>query len=117
MSEVIMDPEVKKLWVYALRSGDYEQGKGRLKNGDKYCCLGVLCDLHSKSGLESSEEWNGGSYKHLNSVLSKDVLEWSGLDRNNGDFVIIDQIESCLTYHNDREKTFNQIADAIEEQL
>jgi len=34
-------------WVAALRSGEYEQGKHRLKKeklsgGYKYCCLGVL---------------------------------------------------------------------------
>lgn len=47
-----MDKKVKKKWVKALRSGEYEQTQGQLhKNEDNYlapkgfCCLGVLCDL------------------------------------------------------------------------
>ena len=34
-----------KKWVAALRSGKYEQAKGWLREGDKFCCLGVACDL------------------------------------------------------------------------
>ncbi len=41
-------------WIAALRSGKYEQGKGKLKrtcNGEtSYCCLGVLCEI---AGLDS----------------------------------------------------------------
>lgn len=37
-----MDQKIKKEWVKALRSGEYKQGRGRLKCGDEYCCLGVL---------------------------------------------------------------------------
>ena len=49
-----MNPEVKKLWVEALRGGKYVQGKGKLhyisKDGqEKFCCLGVLCDLYPRS--------------------------------------------------------------------
>ena len=40
-----MKEEVKDLWVAALRGGKYEQGKGHLRCGPMYCCLGVLCDL------------------------------------------------------------------------
>ena len=42
-----MDPVLKKKWVVALRSGKYEQGKEALRNGDKYCCLGVLCEIET----------------------------------------------------------------------
>ena len=42
-----MDPVLKKKWVAALRSGKYEQGKEALRNGDKYCCLGVLCEIET----------------------------------------------------------------------
>lgn len=38
-----MNQKQKDLWVAALRSGDYKQGKGalRCKQDDTYCCLGV----------------------------------------------------------------------------
>jgi hypothetical protein len=41
-----MNPEVKARWVAALRSGEYKQGKGALRLNNKFCCLGVLCDLY-----------------------------------------------------------------------
>jgi len=34
-----------ELWIEVLRSGLYEQGKGKLQNGNKFCCLGVACDI------------------------------------------------------------------------
>lgn len=40
-----MQKDVRDRWVKALRSGDYEQGAGRLCNENKYCCLGVLNDI------------------------------------------------------------------------
>lgn len=38
-----MDPEIKRLWVEALRSGEYRQNIGCLEDNGAYCCLGVLC--------------------------------------------------------------------------
>lgn len=43
-----MNQEVKKAWLEALRSGNYKQGQSWLKDGDKYCCLGVLCETLSR---------------------------------------------------------------------
>ena len=52
-----MDPTIKARWVAALRSGDYNQGHGRLhtkENGiSSFCCLGVLCDLANKENIVS----------------------------------------------------------------
>lgn len=33
-------------WIEALASGRYLQGTGNLCYEGKYCCLGVLCDIH-----------------------------------------------------------------------
>lgn len=46
-----MNQEVKKMWVEALRSGEYQQGKHHLNDNGKFCCLGVLCDLAVKDGV------------------------------------------------------------------
>lgn len=40
-----MPKNIKDKWVAALRSGDYKQGREWLVVDDKYCCLGVLCDV------------------------------------------------------------------------
>lgn len=39
-------PSLKEMWVFALTNGQYKQGLGALRDSrDRYCCLGVLCDL------------------------------------------------------------------------
>lgn len=47
-----MNPRIKELWLEALRSGEYAQGKHELQttNG-KFCCLGVLCEIAVKEGV------------------------------------------------------------------
>ena len=40
-----MDQRIKKRWIKALRSGEYEQGRGQLCKDNKFCCLGVLYDI------------------------------------------------------------------------
>lgn len=39
-----LPPDFKAKWVAALRSGEYKQGRGQLRNhNNEYCCLGVAC--------------------------------------------------------------------------
>lgn len=94
-----MNPEIKALWLEALRSGEYEQGEGWLKQMPddgpaEYCCLGVLCDLAEKAGIvESREELSGDDtpvaryfgrlvteygYSEV-TVLPKAVADWADL--------------------------------------
>lgn len=37
--------ELAREWVAALRSGKYVQGQQQLRQLNRYCCLGVLCDI------------------------------------------------------------------------
>ena len=95
-------------WLAALRSGDYQQGTGQLKNGDRYCCLGVACEI---SGLGA---WEFDNYRCLSDVhsgsLPKEVQRALGLASDVGWVG-----EKSLVSLNDIEKlTFNQIADLIE---
>ena len=99
----MMNQEIKAKWVNALRSGDYEQGQGALKNPDgQYCCLGVLCDLYDKHrmeefGAESSWAVDTVSLNEYISVLgdrtevgvpSNEVVDWAGLPDNNPEVLI-----------------------------
>jgi hypothetical protein len=78
-----MKPDVKQAWLTALRSGDYQQGQGYLRQGDQYCCLGVLCDLY---GQAVGPEWedSGEVYSMLDRdiVLPPEVQEWAGIPAN-----------------------------------
>ena len=39
--KIKLRPEIKKVWRKGLAT--HKQGKGVLKEDDKYCCLGVFC--------------------------------------------------------------------------
>lgn len=106
----LLDKEIKKAWIEALRSGKYEQGKGYLKKDGAYCCLGVLCEINNKM-----EEY-GCIIGTSNNVYLNENLEIEFNLNYNGRFkgFEIDKI-SCLTEMNDSQKyTFEQIAEVIE---
>jgi len=48
----LLDPAFKAEWCTALRSGKYEQGKSRLLQDGKYCCLGVVCAILNRPSEE-----------------------------------------------------------------
>lgn len=85
-----MNKRVKTKWIKALESGEYNQAKSMLNNGQGgFCCLGVLCDVYakekkiknywkkSKNGFANNMETPG----HSTGDLPKSVAEWAGLDR------------------------------------
>jgi hypothetical protein len=49
-----MNKQLIQHWVKTLRSGEYQQGSTVLRTiDDKFCCLGVLCDIAKESvGLD-----------------------------------------------------------------
>lgn len=88
-----MDPEVKTLWLQALKSGNYKQTVGALNNSSGYCCLGVLCDVAVKQNLAEWESaWahrglskgirdqhpNRGEYV-FTSMLPPKIDVWAGI--------------------------------------
>lgn len=117
-----MNPEVKKLWVEALRSPKYKQVQGMLKDGRKFCCLGVLCDI-SKLGKWGKRDNGGFTPYRIDAEFDSDtelperVWEWAGLPDSLGSTVSINGKRLDLASHNDAGRTFAEIADAIEAQL
>lgn len=75
-----MNKKIKRLWVKALKSGEYTQTRHALRKDDSFCCLGVLCDLHSK---ETGEKWQDIKYLYEDAGLPSEVIEWAGLERSN----------------------------------
>jgi len=124
-----MNSKIKKLWLKALRSGKYEQGRGQLKTEeDKFCCLGILCDIHSK---ETKTEWDRAfdgydepTYLGHDDVLPQEVLDWAELDDDNPMVKDGNRKQHPLATFNDGDKyeevnkrTFKQIANYIEKSL
>lgn len=122
-----MNPIVKEKWIKALRSGEYKQGRNQLKEGDCFCCLGVLTDLYAKEkGLTWGYQFMEGSEPVYGSAVLPHlrVLKWAGLKTANPLVAVPESIKgktgrNCdsLAAMNDRGCTFDQIADVIEEQV
>lgn len=132
-----MNPEVKALWVDALRSGDYVQGARALKTKEntgepRYCCLGVLCDVAIKNGVNLSEEWdasiNAYTYDGSDLVLPHLIVKWAGLAGSNPDGTqlpesginrefALAELNDGVSGYNVEPWTFTQIADLIEEKF
>ena len=131
----MMNPEVKQKWIDALRSGEYEQGKEKLRSVSGYCCLGVLCDIYAK---ETNTEWKFRGNEETNlqpqdywyfgdqsEFLPEFVMEWAGLSLN-CPLVEID-VEIDVEDHwisndgladlNDSGYNFNDLSKLIEQQL
>ena len=115
-----MKPEIKDAWVAALRSGKYEQGRRTLRSiENKYCCLGVLCDLYVKAN--PSAVWKlAGTYYEIHSnggVLPENVIAWAGVKNSvGGTFISPNESEpiSFIDANDILMYNFNQIADLIE---
>jgi hypothetical protein len=117
-----MNKEIKQQWVAALTSGKYKQGKGQLREGDKFCCFGVLCNLHAQAHPEiAAMQISGGEYMGEAAFLPYAVAEWAGLDSPNGAYTrgayaSSEDIET-LAADNDSGYSFRKIAKIIEEKF
>lgn len=94
----------RKKWVKALRSGKYKQAEGQLRDGDRFCCLGVLCDV---LGMK----WNGNEVAGKSLSLPKFAQRAVGLRRDEGEH---GDEQETLSGYNDFGKDFAYIADIIE---
>jgi hypothetical protein len=110
-----MNPVAKELWLTALRSGEYEQGKSYLNMNDRLCCLGVLSEEAIKSGVGVKREQDqvDGLYYYDGQTAypPRSVFMWAGFPESVG-------LDTKLANMNDQHgKTFLEIADWIEENL
>jgi hypothetical protein len=113
-----MNPEIKQKWIDALRSGKYNQTKSNLKSKNGFCSLGVLVDLYL---LEKNLDWKlyvdhsefNGRDSHLyNRVITwYDVIIWA----NGSNY--FDVCNLLIKMNDQEEKTFQEIADFIEENV
>lgn len=116
-----MKKSVKKLWLAALKSGKYKHGEGQLRHPgtenpgypERFCCLGVLCDIAKKKGVVKSFMETGG-------FLPPKVREWAGLlpvKLNAISEPEIDTHEYRITFINDSAKDYAPAIEYIEANL
>ena len=111
-----MKPELKKIWIEAMKSGEYKQASGGLccvrPQGDVgFCCLGVAYDVLSDGDWSSrnvdGKAWgiqDESGYISYGMPEAKVLNEW-GLSITDA---------KTLAKLNDEGWTFEQIADEIE---
>jgi len=106
---LMMDAEIKRKWVEALRSGKYRQAQRRLRRDDAFCCLGVLCDIAGRG------QWRDdggfifeGPHDVEHTVLPVGMNDLVGLGPLD---------EAHLAEMNDEGESFAKIADYIEANL
>ncbi len=110
-----MKTSIKKRWLKALRSDEYVQGMRMLVKAagdyDKFCCLGVLCDV---LGQEFEKTFDGNLGVAINGY---------GLNTGRLPFRLLQQVSMSegeqqeLICLNDSGKSFKKIADYIEARL
>jgi len=120
--EAGMNQEYKALWLTALRSGRYEQEQGRLREGSKFCCLGVCEDVmlpFTRNRWDGNELITEDDRLSHPGHLSQIAISMLGVDANASIPELTDKkgwtVE--LTHLNDaavEPLTFAQIADVIE---
>jgi hypothetical protein len=102
-----VEDDLRKRWIAALRSGQYKQGRERLRRADNtFCCLGVLSDVADSSKWHRPEgcgyyiygEFNGG-------IPPREILQRAGIDPGYGRLIEMNDSNS---------KTFAEIADYLE---
>ena len=114
-----MRKEIAEKWVAALRSGEYKQTSGILANHNRteHCCLGVLCELAIKAGVEMQIEREVGTscmrFDGEGSHLPDCVQDWA--DTYGEVAVVARQSLTELIHMNDKGCSFEDIADVIEE--
>lgn len=126
-----MNDNAKKV-VEVLKSGEYQQTTGQLRNGNLFCCLGVMCDQFAKDNADEGAHWRTDSDNGIESTffvpsihsaliddasLPLQVREWMGLRTSTGEFTDDSGQITRLSDLNDSAKlTFKEIARIMEQE-
>lgn len=118
----------RRRWIAALRSGEYQQGKGRLvaprlDGSLEYCCLGVACEVYAEetgklvrtfAGGSGFYNWDDGTFAD-SAFLPNEVANWFGVKTQTGEFRTPLGLMSLTELNDLTGKTFKEIAQVIED--
>lgn len=117
-------PRIKK-WIEVLRTNEYKQGQNQLRDEDRFCCLGVFCDLNKADWGGTWVKGEDGYEFSAKGLLDTFLIPYeykllSGLPAEVGFDVNIDADDYpkgasiSLSILNDKGATFAEIANIIE---
>lgn len=99
-------------WANTLRSGEYKQGKNRLRKADDtFCCLGVVADMQNVSCTKCDDEFaytfddNRAAIGGYASILPEFYFQ---------DLTGFTWEQAEIAELNDKGKTFAEIADILD---
>lgn len=99
-----MKKEIANKLIVALRSGKYKKCSNQLRRGDRFCALGVLCNLHAQEHPEiAARQDTKESYMGQITTPPASVRKWARLTDYHRIMIM-----------NDNGSSFNKIADYIE---
>jgi hypothetical protein len=109
-----MNKKIAKLWLKALRSSKYKQGRESLRFVDDdhkvFCCLGVLCDI-KLSQENKSEAAKNRWFGNNTDYLPMSVRKWAGMNTGDG---VFNENSSLVVLNDEQNKSFKYIANVIE---
>jgi hypothetical protein len=116
-----MNKDKADLLVATLRSGEFSQTKGALKNNKGFCCLGVACELYRRETGNGNWLTDGNEDLYVvgkeseRGALPKSVQNWLGTrSANPSTSVTREDFPLSLAELNDDGWSFEKIADLIE---
>lgn len=114
-----MKSSIKKKWLSALESGLYDQIKGQLGayvdgGKDKYCCLGVLCDVlldDDKAPIELRERYEDIQdtdivFNYESALLPTDIVDYLGFEHTDPDFSL--DLDPDGHYYDDHDESYRE---------
>lgn len=101
-----------KRWTNALREGKHERGSIRLKSGNKFCAVGVGCDVNGFHDIETN---SGDAWRFLENISGivgfvDDPALCFGMRHDNDNRILFYGIARM----NDCGESWSSIADRIE---
>ena len=101
-------------WLAALRSNAYAQGIGRLHVEDKFCCLGVACEIFQDQLLDGIHlRGTTTLYDDSSSHAPPAIQEHLALRTSMGDALYGSSYPALTAMNDQRGYSFTEIADAI----
>jgi hypothetical protein len=103
-------------WADLLESGMFKQGRGYLDDGNKQCCIGVLCNIAANRNICTiTKEESRLKFDDNGGTAPDSVLEWSGLQNSQGAFINNNSRVLLTVLNDDKGKSFKEIAEIIRE--
>lgn len=121
-----------RLWVDALRSGQYKQGDGYLQligTPNRLCCVGVACEVAIQNGVNLTKKDNGHSVTYMDPDGAMDrfrmprlVQDWLDIHESGGGANVVADADGhrrsdydVISLNDSFGFTFENIADALED--